>query len=165
MGIVMSSGNSTRLIGEKFDVEAAINDIVQEISQLQNLSTILADGKVTPEEFDGVNYYNLPHIAKFLSDNNPMAVDRQIMPAFALQRRHYSPKDQQYLKECMRRSFLEAKGKETERKLHYREQQLTQKKDRLEKRLKLIDAEIQANEQLFSGSVKMFAPKFGGGQQ
>lgn len=165
MGIVMSSGNSTRLIGEKFDVEEQINDIAQEISQLQNLGTILADGIVSPEEFDGIDYNNLPIIADF-QNQTARRMNKELPSAFTFYKRQYAPQEHAQLKEYLSKSFLAEAGRIEEKKLAAREKVLTQKKDKLEKRLKMIEAQIQSNDQLFNASVKTFAPKFaGGGQQ
>jgi len=165
MGLVSFAMTSMRELGNQYDVEAEIQEITRELSQIQQLGSILADGKINPNELSGLDFDNIPLLERFSKSINQRNLNNRALFEYSKIRKDFSePMDPNQVLSYIKDSILEKIGHAEEQKLHAREKQLMMKKDRLEKRLKMIEANKKANDQGFDAAVKNFAPKFPGAQ-
>lgn len=164
MGLVLFASNIIKNIGDKYDIEAQLDDVTKEISQLQQLGSILADGIIEGHELDGLDYNNIPHLIDF-QQKTARTVGQELNPAFNFFKRQYPPQERDSLRNYLMKSILAKKGRQKEQLLHAREQQLMQKKAKLEARLRMIESTQKSYEQGAGEALKSFAPKFAGGGQ
>lgn len=164
MGLVLFSTNIISNIGEKYDVEAELQSVIDELKQCAQISQVLADGKIEAHELEGLDYNNIPIFSDF-QQRTAKTVGKELAPIFNFYKKQYAPQDHGMLKEYLLKSLLEKKGKSMEMKMHYREKLLMQKKAKLEARLRIIESTQKSYEQGGEAAIKNFAPKFVGGGQ